>query len=103
MNTREYNNIVDVHSDGLYRFIVKNLKDSDTAQDIVQDSFEKLWVVHSRIEFVKAKSYLYTTGYHTMIDYIRKNSRVGVLTDSLENTVFYVNEYKGLVFYDLIS
>ena len=73
MTTREYNNCVDEHADGLYRFILKNLRDEHGAQDIVQDAFEKLWVNHRKLDGGKAKSYLFTTAYHTMIDHIRKH------------------------------
>lgn len=72
MNTREYNKCVDTYADGVYRFILKNIRDEHDAQDIVQDSFEKLWRKHDELAAEKAKSYLFTTAYHTMIDLIRK-------------------------------
>ena len=43
MTTSEYNICVDEHADGLYRFILKNMKDEEEARDIVQDAFEKTW------------------------------------------------------------
>ena len=75
MTIGEYNNCVDNLSDGVYRFILKNLKDTDVAHDIVQESFMKLWIKRKDVDAKKGKSYLFTTAYHTMIDYIRKNSR----------------------------
>lgn len=75
MTIGEYNNCVDSLSDGVYRFILKNLKDTDVAHDIVQESFMKLWIKRKDVDSKKGKSYLFTTAYHTMIDYIRKNSR----------------------------
>ncbi|MEN8223813.1 MAG: RNA polymerase sigma factor [Bacteroidota bacterium] len=81
MTTREYNNCVDNHADGVYRFILKNLKDEHDAQDIVQDAFERLWLNHKGVDPGKAKSYLFTTAYHTMIDHIRKKRPLG----SIEN------------------
>jgi len=75
MNISEYNNCVDEHSDGVFRFILKNIKETDAANDIVQDSFMKLWIKRKEVNVAKGKSYLFTTAYHTMIDYIRKNSR----------------------------
>ena len=75
MNVNDYNRCVDEHSDGLYRFLLKNIKDEEVARDLVQESFMKLWIKKKEVENGKSKSYLFTTGYHTMIDYIRKNSR----------------------------
>ncbi len=75
MNTHEYNRCVDDHADGLYRFLLRNIKDEEVARDLVQESFMKLWEKRKEVESAKSKSYLFTTGYHTMIDHIRKNSR----------------------------
>lgn len=91
MNAREYNNIVDLYSDNVYRFILKNIRDKDKAMDIVQDSFEKLWINVSKVESQKAKSYLFTTAYHTMIDYIRKEKKM-VLMD--EQADYYLPDNK---------
>ena len=82
MTISEYNSCVDDFSDGVYRFILKNLRDTEVSHDVVQDSFMKLWIKRKDVESKKGKSYLYTTAYHTMIDYIRKNSR----NSSIENT-----------------
>jgi len=95
MTVKEYNKIVDVQSDALYRFILKNLKDEEASRDIVQDSFEKLWINHVKVEFPKAKSYLFSTGYHTMIDYIRKNKRLTTIEEGYENKYYYTDEYRG--------
>lgn len=42
MTRTEYNRAVD-HSDGVYRFILKMCKSKEMAEDVVQDSFMKLW------------------------------------------------------------
>jgi len=75
MTVAEYNKSVDDHSDGIYRFILKNLKNPDKAKDIVQDTYEKLWLKIDDVSAGKVKSYLFTAAYHTMIDMIRKESR----------------------------
>jgi len=75
MKLEEYNISVDHHSDGVFRFILKNIKDEDKTRDIVQDSFEKLWRNVENVNFLKVKSYLYTTAYRTMIDLIRREKR----------------------------
>ena len=75
MTVEEYNDSVDRYSDGLYRFILKNIKDEEQARDIIQDTYEKLWRKVSEVSGLKVKSYLFSTAYHTMIDVIRKESR----------------------------
>ena len=44
MTDKEYNIAVDLYADGVYRFIVKNIRHQEDARDIVQTAFEKLWV-----------------------------------------------------------
>lgn len=72
MTVSEYNTCVDEYADGLFRFVVKNCRDQEMARDIVQDTFEKLWIKVSSIDYTTVKSYLFTAAYHTMIDAIRK-------------------------------
>ncbi|MBL0315560.1 MAG: RNA polymerase sigma factor [Flavobacteriales bacterium] len=75
MTTAEYNKCVDLYSDGLYRFLLKNVKDKDKAKDLVQDTYAKLWTKVEEVSFEKAKSYIFTAGYHTMIDQMRREKR----------------------------
>jgi|SRR6218665_17764 len=81
MTTKEYNESVDLYADSIYRFVLKHLKNSMLSQDVVQDTFAKVWEKHQEISIDKAKSYLFTTAYHTLIDVIKKENRSG----SLEN------------------
>lgn len=92
----EFNKCVDEHADGLYRFILKNIKDEEEARDIVQDSFEKMWKNVSNIENSKSKSYLFTTGYHTMIDRIRKKKHLSDYKEVNENSLFHTQQYTDI-------
>src|SRR5689334_17881899 len=96
MTTSEFNQCVDDHADGLFRFILKNIRDEDEARDIVQDSFEKMWRNHGNIEGSKAKSYLFTTGHHTMIDRIRRKKQVSDYTEVNEESLFHTEQYSDV-------
>jgi len=96
MTVKEYNKSVDLYSDGIYRFILKNIKDQDEAKDIVQDTYEKLWVKASDVSFNKAKPYLFSAAYHTMIDKIRKNKRITQLNNYGDELGYFTGEYNGL-------
>jgi RNA polymerase sigma factor (sigma-70 family) len=84
MTEQDYNNCVDEHSNGVYRFIVKNIRNTQDAEDIVQSAFEKLWVNRERVTPLKAKSYLYTVAYHQMIDVIRKENKKPTTNEFME-------------------
>jgi RNA polymerase sigma-70 factor (ECF subfamily) len=76
MTVKEYNNAVKEFGDHVYRFIYRSMKDSHRADDIVQDTYEKLWRCVTEIEFSAVRSWLFTSAYNRMIDVIRKDSRL---------------------------
>ena len=82
MTDKDYNDCVDNFADGVYRFIVKNIRHTEDAQDIVQSAFEKLWVNRAKVLPEKAKSYLFTVAYHQMIDHIRKSNKMPLSEDT---------------------
>ena len=96
MTVKEYNRSVDEFSDSVYRFIRGSLRDEDQANDIVQDTYEKLWINVTEIEFVVAKSWLFSTAYHRMIDVIRKDKRMTEMDASYENNLVYESGYSDL-------
>ncbi len=96
MTSKEYNKCVDEHADGLYRFILKNMRDEEEARDVVQDSFEKMWRNHESVDAKKSKSYLFTTGYHTMIDRIRRKKHVSDFTKVNEDSLFHTEQYSDV-------
>ena len=96
MTVEEYNKSVDLYSDGIFRFILKNIKDEDEAKDIVQDTYEKMWIRASEVPFDKVKSYLFSTAYHTMIDKIRKNKRITSINEINDYIGIYTDAYNGL-------
>jgi RNA polymerase sigma-70 factor (ECF subfamily) len=91
MTVSEYNKAVDLYSDNIYRFSLKNTKDVDKAKDIVQDAFEKLWIKIDTVSADKVKSYLFTTAYHSFIDGIRRENKLEDF-DSLKTDHFYHDE-----------
>jgi RNA polymerase sigma-70 factor (ECF subfamily) len=96
MTVKEYNRSVEEFSDSVYRFIRANLKDDDRSNDIVQDSYEKLWRNVTDIEYTVVKSWLFSTAYHTMIDIIRKEKRITSLEYSSENDFLSESQYSDL-------
>ena len=81
MTVEEFNLSVDLYADDLYRFILKTIKDSEQARDIVQDTYEKLWLRITEVEKHKAKAYMFTVAYHDVIDRIRRGKRLGTMDE----------------------
>ena len=96
MTVKEYNKTADLFSDNVYRFILKNIKNVEKAEDIVQDTYEKLWKKHSDVDFEKAKSYLFTSAYRTMIDIIRREKKQGHWDEVAETQLAHQRQYSDL-------
>jgi RNA polymerase sigma-70 factor (ECF subfamily) len=96
MTVYEYNKSVELFSDRVYRFILKSIRDIHKAEDIVQDSYEKLWKNAENVSFEKVKSYLFTTAYHTMIDVIRKEKRSSYVEETKLPEQSHENNYTDL-------
>jgi len=87
MTAKEYNQIVDDHANHLFRFLVKNTRDGDLANDLMQTAFERLWKNKQKVITQKAKSYLFTVAYNAMIDHFRKNKRISFQEELPERVI----------------
>ncbi len=93
MTEREYNECVNMYADNVYRFVLKNLRHVEDARDVVQSSFEKLWINKETVDNLRCKSYLFTVAYHQLIDHVRKNKRT-VLKEGFEENLTEVENPK---------
>lgn len=75
MTVKEFNHAVDEFSDNIFRFSLKHLRNEMSAKDIVQETFLKVWAKHDEINAEKVKSYLFTTAYNAIIDFVKKEKR----------------------------
>ena len=75
MTKEEYNRAVNDLSHRLFGFVFKLTKDEEDANDLVQDAFMKLWSNHKKVEFKKARSWLFTTAHNAFINFIKKSNR----------------------------
>lgn len=96
MTVEEFNHSVDLYSDAVYRFVLKNIKDVDKARDLVQDSYEKLWRNHPNVNCEKVKSYLFSTAYHALIDMVRRDKKKGQWENVDQSQLGYESGYSDL-------
>ena len=83
MTEQEYNIAVRDLSHRLYGFVFKSLRDKEDSNDIVQDAFMKLWENLAKVENAKVKSWLFTTAYNALINFVKKSGRTSSL-DQME-------------------
>jgi RNA polymerase sigma-70 factor (ECF subfamily) len=89
MTEQEYNQCVKDYADNVYRFILKNLRHEEDARDIVQSSFEKMWMNRSTVDYARSKSFLFTVAYNQMIDHLRKVKRITLKDEFHDETRVY--------------
>jgi len=71
MDRIQFNQCVEQYADRLFRFAFSSLRNREEAEDVVQESFARVWEKRSTVDFAKAKSYLFTTAHHATIDEVR--------------------------------
>ena len=76
MTDLEYNNAyIDLESK-VYYFVLSKLNNPEEAKDITQFSFMQLWSNRDKVLIDKAKSWLFTTAYNGVINFVKKNKRI---------------------------
>ena len=83
MDRTQYNRCVEQYADRLFRFAFSSLRNREQAEDVVQESFARVWEKVENVEFEKAKSYLFTTAHHAMIDEVRHRQRFASVEEPL--------------------
>ena len=72
MDKHQYNQCVELYADRLFRFAFSSLRNREQAEDVVQESFARVWEKVKTVDFDKAKSYLFTTAHHALVDEVRQ-------------------------------
>ncbi len=93
MTTKEYNTCVETLSNGIFRFALKHLRDEFEAENVVQNTFEKLWVRKEKVDMKTAKAFLFKIAYNNSIDLLRKAKRSTNMDEIIENNYSHTEQY----------
>lgn len=85
MDRHQYNQCVEQYADRLFRFAFASLRNREQAEDVVQESFARVWERVEKVDFASAKTYLFTTAHHAMIDEVRRGQRFASLAEQIPN------------------
>jgi RNA polymerase sigma-70 factor (ECF subfamily) len=66
--------VFELHFDELYRFAYRYVRSAETAKDLVNESFFRLWRQRAQVDLgaPTARSYLYTTVRYLALDHLRR-------------------------------
>jgi RNA polymerase sigma factor (sigma-70 family) len=67
----QYNDAVKGYAKNIFRFVFKNLKNKEAAEDLVQDCYLKLWQNRQNVDSTKIKSWLFSVAHNAMINHIK--------------------------------
>ena len=81
MDRNQYNRCVEQYADRLFRFAFASLRNREQAEDVVQESFARVWERVEKVDFATAKTYLFSTAHHVMIDEVRRSQRFASLEE----------------------
>ncbi len=82
-----YKDIYYEHSEYLRNFLYYKSGDMQTAEDLAQDAFIKLWENCKKVELAKAKSYLFTIAHNLFLNKVKHNKVVLQFENSSEQKV----------------
>ncbi|WP_274476085.1 RNA polymerase sigma factor [Mangrovimonas aestuarii] len=90
--------LYDNYADALYGVILKVIRDEDLAQDVLQESFIKIWKNAKKYDAQKAKlfTWLYRITYNTAIDKVRSQSTKTSKEVQIESSNVYSISAEGL-------
>jgi RNA polymerase sigma-70 factor, ECF subfamily len=87
----EFNNLFNLYYEELCRIVFPVIKDTDVAQDVVQDVFVKMWTRRNELSIaVTYKAYLYKAVIFRALDYLRKQKHE---TQAKENLKVVHNQF----------
>ena len=83
--------LYDNYADALYGVIKKIIADDNTAQDVLQESFIKIWRYSKKYDSDKAKlfTWLYRIAYNTAIDKVRSQKNKDGKEVQMETSTVY--------------
>jgi len=100
-NAAAFTELYHIYGKGLYRNILRFVKCEETAKELLQDAFLKIWNHRQQIDPEKSfKSFLFKITEHLIFDYFRKVSRDRKLMEKLiaVSTEYYTHSEES-VFY----
>ncbi len=74
-DSKVFDTIFNTHAKNLKRFLYFKYNDMETAKDVMQESFIKLWNNCGKVEYIKAKAYLYKIANNAFLD-IKRHQNV---------------------------
>jgi len=74
-NQKVFENIFNTYAKDLKRFLYFKTQDIDLAEDILQDTFVKLWDNCGKVSYDKSKSFLYTVAKNMFFN-VKKHEKV---------------------------
>ena len=70
-----FNQIFKTYAKDLKRFLYFKFKDRTKTDDVLQDTFVKLWTNCDKVDYPKVKSYLFTIANHLFLD-IKRHEKI---------------------------
>lgn len=98
---RSFKVLYELLASDLYRFAYRYVKSDAIAQEIVQDSFVRLWNSRARLDPEQSpKAYIFTIAYHQILREFRQQLRNPLLRDYLEYAEALTENERITVDYD---
>lgn len=85
-DVKAFEEIYHAYSPRLYGNMLRLVKSSNIAEELLQDVFQRVWEYRERIDPEKCfRSYIFTIAQHLVFDYFNKTSRQRIIENYIQN------------------
>lgn len=77
-NEKVFESIFNTHAKNVKRYILSKTRDVEIAEDIIQDTFVKIWEDCEKVIYDTVKSYLYTIANNLFLNIVKHNKVVQI-------------------------
>lgn len=86
-DTEAFGELYNIFVERIYRYLFYQVRDKMTAEDILQETFVKVWraIRSSKVNSQTFVSWLYRIAHNQMVDTIRRNHRHLSVVEKIEN------------------
>lgn len=83
-----FSKLFELHYQGACRYVIRLVRDEDTAEEIVQSTFVNLWEKKEMISAdISFRSYLFRSAYNTALNYLKHQKVVATYVNKKQDNI----------------
>lgn len=90
---KAFSKLFEMHYEGACRYIIRLLRDQDTAEEVVQSTFVNIWEKRENFRAdISFKSYLFRSAYNAALNYLKHQKVVNMYVNKKQERIVEVQQ-----------